>query len=178
MPTDMSPGQLRTQIVDYLQPAPYISQWYRDMPWFLDGKRLQYPSGQNFTSWAYTHLNIQHESRATLPVAIGQKRVDWQVGVIVCYQYRIPSTLDTGQSEDAWVDGLDATLQGIVDLLRADPTLGTTTGDWAGLVWQAGQENQDIRIQRDLPRIDKVSGQGTVHAWNLIEFALTQIIQA
>ena len=118
---------------------------------------------------AFVHLGDDSEDREALPGGLGLKDVNYDVVVVVCYQYKIPSGAMGGDEPDDWVDGLDAILNGIKARLHSDPALGNPA-----LISQAGQEPGDIRTSRQLPRV----AGGFVLSWNQIHFSLTEVVVA
>jgi hypothetical protein len=167
----MSSAKVRDAIVQFLkEPAiPGIQNVYRDVPWFVDGAAWEIYSYDGWAAIACVHINSTNETRVTLPFATGSKRVDHQVAVLIQYQYLIPNDLAPQEYEDSWVDGLDSVIDAVKERIRSNFTFNSN-----GVVWQAGEGQNDLSINRDVPRTDN----GRVHSWNVIEFSLTEIIQA
>lgn len=169
----MADGLVRQAVQAWLAGAsiPGLQKVYLDVPWFIDGNSWDLTSN-DWGAISMVHLNDSKESRLTLGAAIGgTKMAEHTVAVIVRYQYLIPDNLPTGQDFDAWVTGLDTIIDGIKDRIRSSPTLGTAPG---GVVFQAGQSQNDIRITRDMPLFDG----GRVWSWSAIEFDVTEVITA
>lgn len=176
----MSAGTVRHAIQSYLTGLGIdgIGKVYRDQPWDpIADDGWVFASGTTFGAMVVVHIEQQQESRITMPAAfpgrsfVGQKGVDYSVGLIVLYQYLIPNDLPSGTDTDVWVDGLDQILDDLRLGIQADPTLGCGS---AGPIFQAGQGANDLSITRDLPRRlpDKVL------SWQLINLTVTEIIQA
>jgi hypothetical protein len=156
-----------------------IQKFYQDMPWFIDGKSWKLFANNGWGSIAFIHLDTAFEDRIAINGATaqgmpqGKKTVRHTVSIVIQYQYLIPPTMPTGQVEDAWVGPLDQTIDLVKARLRSDPAMGTGVG---GVIFQAAQQQNDIRQTRDLP---VTSPQGSkVMSWNRIEFDVTEIITA
>lgn len=167
----MSDSAVRLAIQDFFANPKIdgIQRVYRDVPWFLDGAQWEVYDQRGWAAVCAVHLRSSNESRVTLPWKDGSKQVQHTVGMIIQYQYLIPTQFNFDEAEDSWVEGLDAIVDGIKDRIRSDYTMGHSD-----VIFQAGQDRNDIRIQRDVPIIDK----GRVVSWNVIEFNVTEIIQA
>jgi hypothetical protein len=161
----MPSAQIRSAIVKYFTNAPGLSSVAKDEPYFTPGQAW-INNGIPGTA-AFVHIDHQAESWATVGGALGQRVVEYDVALVIQYQYRIPAT-STGM--DGWVDGLDAVLDDVVKMLRADPTLGCGGN---GPVWQAGIKDMDIVLQRDLPVRDK---GGKIWSINYVMFKVTEIV--
>jgi hypothetical protein len=148
---------------------PGIQRVYKDIPWFIDGAQWDVASNNGWAAVAAVHLSTSNESRATLPWKTGQKEVDHTVGLVVQYQYLIPPQFTHDEAEDVWVDGFDTVIDGIKDRIRSDYTFNNPA-----VIFQAGENKNDIRITRDAPYIDK----GRVLVWAVLEFDVTEIITA
>jgi hypothetical protein len=167
----MSDQAVRAAIQAFLASPelPGVQKVYKDVPWFIDGAQWNVAGNDGWAGIISVHLNTSQESRVTLPALTGSKQVNHTIGLVIQYQYLIPTYFAPGEAEDSWVDGLDIIVDGIKDRIRSNPTFNSN-----GIIFQAGQDDSDIRITRDVPTIDV----GRVVAWNLIEFNLTEIIQA
>ena len=167
----MADGAVRVAIRNFFQSAniPGIQQVYLDVPWFIDGAQWDVLDGSGFAAVASVHLDTSSETRITLPWKTGSKQVNHTVGLILQYQYLIPSTFAPGEYEDAWVTGLDAIVDGVKNRIRSDYTFASTN-----IIFQAGQNGNDVRVTRDVPVVDI----GKVVAWVVVEFNVTEIIQA
>ena len=167
----MADGAVRKAVRDYLRTANItgLQSVYLDVPWFIDGARWDVYDTNGWAAVAAVHLNSSMESRITMPWKDGSKQVNHTVAIILQYQYLIPSQFGYDESEDAWVTGLDSIIDGVKNAIRADYTLGAPD-----IIFQGGQNNGDIRIIRDVPVVDN----GRVIAWNVLEFDVTEIIQA
>jgi hypothetical protein len=154
---------------------PGVHKVYRAQPWFIDGEQWQLDTQLGSGSVAFVHLNNDSDTRITLPAPntlngpVGNKAVRYDVGLVLLYQYLIPSSLLTAVPEDDWTNPLDATIDGVKDAIRSAPNLGDAT-----VIFQAGQDPDGLRITRDLPRLDN----GKVLSWNVVEFTVLEIITA
>lgn len=167
----MSAASVRAGIRDYLAAGGIagLSKVFLNYPWRVDGQTLDIDPARGWTAVAWPHLDQQSEHRLTFPAGSGSKQVDYRVGLLVVFQYLIPSDLQ-GADEDAWTVPHDQLLDALCARLRSDQTLG-------GAVLQAGEgEGEQLTIKRDLPRIDPAGG--ILHAWTGIEFTATEIVTA
>lgn len=160
----MPSKQIRQAIHDYFVGTSGIAQLSKDEPYFTPGQAW-INNGLPGTA-CFVHIETQNESWVTLGGVLGQRRVIYDVALVVEYQYTIQTTNPTF---DGWVDGLDQLLDDIVLKLRQDPTLGCG-GD--GPVWQAGTENMDLVIQRQLP----VRNAGKIWSTNFVMFKVNEIV--
>lgn len=167
----MADGAVRIAIRDFFQSPPIdgIQRVYLDVPWFMDGAQWDVQSQDGYAAVASVHLTTSNETRLTLPWKTGSKHVDHTVGLLLQYQYLIPPTFGPDEAEDAWVHGLDSIIDGVKDRIRSDYTFNNPA-----VIFQGGQDAQDIRVTRDVPVIDI----GKVVAWVVVEFNVTEIIQA
>jgi hypothetical protein len=167
----MSDAQVRLAIQEFFQTPAIdgIQRVFRDVPWFMDGAQWDVFDNRGWAAVASVHLDRSEETRITLPWKDGSKQVDHNVGLIIQYQYLIPATFGQDEYEDAWVDGLDAIVDAVKERIRSDYTFNNPN-----VIFQGGQTPNDIRIQRDVPIIDK----GRVVSWNVIQFSVTEILQA
>ena len=172
----MSHATVRAAVTAFFQPpaVPGLNAMFRAQPIIAGPDRLGLSTGggtgtPGFGAYGFVHLNESDESRVTVPYATGSKAVRYVVGLIVIYQWLTVQNTSGVQEVDAWVGPLDDLIGGIKDRLRSDPTLGNSD-----VVFEAGQADNDIRISQDLPRIDG----GVLHSWNLLEFDLTEIVEA
>jgi hypothetical protein len=162
----MAARQVRAAIRDYIAPTPGITRAFKDEPHFV-GEDAWYDENGVPGTVAYVHIDDERESRFVLTgdAATGQ-RIDYDVSIVILYQYLIP----TEEADPAdWVDGLDDLIGALKARLRADPTMGTGTG---GVIWQAAQEDGALHIARDLPKRDS----GVVRSWNVLQFKATEML--
>ena len=166
----MADGAVRQAIQNFfLNPSiDGVQHVYLDVPWFLDGAQWDVFDNRGWAAVASIHLDRSQESRITLPFGTGSKNVEHNVGLILQYQYLIPAKFQQGEFEDAWVTGLDQIVDAVKDRIRSDYTFNSN-----GVIWQSGQQANDIRITRDVPTVDL----GRVVSWNVVEFSVTEIIQ-
>lgn len=166
----MSDGAVRVALRDFFQ-TPVITglqKVYLDEPWIIQGANWNVDAG--WGAVGFIHLDTSKESRLTLGAAIGgSKRVEHTVGLVIQYQYLIPDTLPDGVDEDAWVGPFDQIIDAVKARIHSDPTLGSPS-----IIFQGGQDNDDIRVSRDLPQKDI----GKVIVFAVVEFNVTEIIQA
>ncbi|MGE0399942.1 MAG: hypothetical protein AB7T06_24720 [Kofleriaceae bacterium] len=158
-----------------------VQRVYKDAPWWIAGPTFEV-TPLTFGAALFVHIDRSRESRITIPAPdpqagrsidsgfVGQKLVQMTISVGIVYRYVIPSELTEEQLEDEWVTGLDGIIDGIKNRLRRDPLIGTT----ADTVFQAGQDDNDISIDHDLPTLDG----GHVMCFARIQFSLDQIITA
>jgi hypothetical protein len=168
----VSAGSVRAGIRDFVTAGNIdgLAKVYLDYPWRLAGTALAIDPARGWGAVAWPHLDHQGERRLTFPAGSGSKQVDYKVGLLTVFQYRIPPQLPDGADEDAWSPVHDAFLDAVVARLRSDQTLG-------GAVLQAGEGTdggEQLAIRRDLPRIDG----GILHSWTAIEFTATEIVTA
>jgi hypothetical protein len=161
----MPSAQIRSAIAAYFTGAPGLASVAKDEPYFTPGQAWVNNGLPGVA--AFVHIDHQSESWVTIGGALGQKAVEYDVALVIQYQYRIPAD---GSPTDSWVDGLDALLDTIVLMLRADPTLGCGGN---GPVWQAGIKDMDIVIQRDLPIRDN---GGKIWSINYVMFKTIEIV--
>jgi hypothetical protein len=158
--------QVRAALAAYIAPTPGISQMFKDEPWIVTAEAWETPDGLPGTV-AYVHIDSESETRVTVTGSPSAgKRVDYAVSIVILYQYVIP---DNPDGKDSWVDGLDDLLDALKARLRADPTMGTGAG---GVVWQAGQDDSDLSIARDLPKLN----HGKVLSWNAMQLRVTEML--
>lgn len=174
----MSSADVRAAVTAFMESPglPGLSQWFKSPPWFVDGDAWNLADNLGSGSVGMVHLTEKSESRITLPALqpnilgpVGQKAVRYKVGLVVLYQYLLPSATLAPVPSDDYVGQLDATLDAIEDRIRSDPNLGNPD-----VVFQAGQDQNDITIHRDLPR----RMPAKILAWTVVEFNLTEIINA
>lgn len=162
----MGAAAVRTALASYIAPTPGITAMFRDEPWIVTAEAWTTEEGLPGTV-CYVHINHESETRiaATGDGATG-KRIDYEVGIVILYQYTIP---DAPVGKDSWVDGLDQLIDTLKARLRADPTMGTGEN---GVIWQAGQNDGDLAIQRDLPKLH----HGKVISWNMLQLQVTEML--
>jgi hypothetical protein len=167
----MADGAVRLAVQEFFQSPPVvgIQKVYKDIPWFMDGAQWDVASNDGWAAVASVHLNTSQESRITLPWKVGQKQVEHTVALVIQYQYLIPVSFAPEEAEDQWVIGLDTVIDGVKDRIRSDYTFNNPN-----VIFQGGQDRNDIRVTRDVPVMDV----GRVIAWNVVEFNVTEIIQA
>jgi hypothetical protein len=167
----VSAAQVRTQVATFFQGAsiPGLNKVFTAPPWWADGSLWELNAQNGSGAIGALHIVSQDESRLTVPWQTGSKRVEYVLGLMVFYQFLQPQTL-APQTEDAWNGPLDVILDGIAAKIRSDPQCGIPQGE----VWQSGEDPHDVRIRRDVPR----NLPGKVLSWNVVEFHVTEIIEA
>jgi hypothetical protein len=168
----VSDGTVRVALRNFFQtPAiPGMPKVYLDQPTIIQGANWDVQTNLGWGAVGFVHLDASHESRVTLGAAIGgSKQVNHTVGLVVQYQYIIPPTYPAGVDEDAWVTPFDSIIDGIKARIHSDPTMGNSA-----VIFQGGQDQNDIRVTRDLPQDDV----GRVVVFAVVEFNVTEIIQA
>lgn len=168
----MSYTTVRNQIAAFLADPPIVGvqKVFRAPAYYTDGSTWNL--GATLTSSGsivYLHLASDEETRESLPAVEGLVDVDYNVMVIVAYQYLYASAADEVVSPDAWVDPMDATLQGIKDRIHSDPALGDPT-----IIKLAAQEPRTLRSRHDLP----VRWPGSLVLFTTIEFQATEVVVA
>lgn len=154
---------------------PGLVRVYKAQPWFVDGANWNLGTSVNGEpigsgAIAFVHIIDEYESRLTVPAVTGSKMMTYKCGLVVLYQYVIPSATFTSAGEDDWVTGLDDILDGTIARIRTDPTIGTGGNP----VFQLGQDPEDDKITSDLPR----RYEGVIASWNVIEFTAEEIVTA
>lgn len=178
VPATGDDNTFRAALVTYFSTLTGLEHVYQDMPLQILGNQWPLPAGQNWKAVAWVHIQHQTESRITLggqvgTMPTGQKQIDRQVQLAVLFQWRVPPQQSTRLLGDEWVKPIDDLLSQIKALIRNDPTLGTGP---AGEVFQAGQDQGDIRITRDTPRLSAQRSNAIL--WTRVEFNTTTIITA
>jgi len=182
----VSRAAVRNALYDYLTAGctgapgtvPGVARVYRAQPWFIGGSSWSLSVEGGSGAVAFIHFPDKNEQRVADPAesvstqVVGWKQVDYQVAVVVLYQYLIPSATQAQQlTGDEWVDPLDATLDGLESWIRADPTAGTGP---QGVVFEMAQSPGDLALPQDLPRIVN----GKVLSWQALHFTATEMIEA
>lgn len=174
----MSDTSVRAAVVAYFKTAtiPGLSTIYKEYPWRMLQTSFNLGLQGGFGAVGVVHLIDSTESRNTFGGLVGtapqgQKIVDHNIGLVLPYQYLVPSTLPAGTVEDAWIAPLDSIIDGVKSWIRQDPTMGTGAG---GAIFQAGQMNGGIKITRDPAQLN----EGIITVWNAVEFSLQEVITA
>jgi len=166
----VSTATVRSAIATFFEGASItgLHKVHAAPPYWADGSEWDLAGGQS-GAIAAVHLVADRESRITVPVLTGQKMVRYHVGLMVFYQWLLPSNTTTPVDEAAWADPLDVIIDGIKDRLRSDPNCGVPA-----TIWQAAQDPDDVTIQRDLPR----RLPGKILSWNVVEFSVYEVVTA
>lgn len=178
----MSTTTVRAAITSFLNanalggatPIPGINKVYTAPPYWADGNDWNLASQLGSGAVVAVHLPEESESRNTLPALTGQKRVDYLVGIMIFYQWLLPSGDFNSHPPDAWVYPLDTITDGLKAALRAAPNLGSPS-----VIFQAAQGRihggaPDLVIKRGLPR--RSSKGGKVLSWSALEFTAIEIV--
>ena len=177
----MSYAAVRAALVAWFEAANVtgLQQVYKDMPWFLDAAQWNITPARTWGAVGFIHIDSSSESRMTvgaqnplkLADTVGLKQVNYVVSLGLQYQFLIPATLANGDEADVWVDGLDSLIDALKTRIRSDPLQGASSS----VIFQAGQDDNDIRVESDLP----IHEPGVrVYSFHRIQFNLTEIITA
>lgn len=149
-------------------------------PWFLDGHAWDLDSGLGWGAVGVVHLLHEDERRIAMGGAHGGlKEVVYHIGISTTFKYVIPNGYDTTGTATTYRRALNTLLDGIRTRIRADRTLGTSSGGveigGTGSIVQAGEGdgtgNPDITIDRDLPTRDGAY----IVSRNLIQFQILEV---
>ncbi|MEC5149148.1 hypothetical protein [Cryobacterium sp. GrIS_2_6] len=168
----MSDGAVRVALRNFFQTPAIVGmpKVYLDQPTIIQGANWNVQVNLGWGAVGFVHLDTSHESRVTLGAAIGgSKQVNHTVGLVVQYQFLVPAAYPDGTDEDAWVTPFDSIIDAIKTRIRSDPTMGNSA-----VIFQGGQDQNDIRVTRDLPQDDV----GRVVVFAVVEFDVTEILQA
>lgn len=161
---------IQAYLVAGLPGIPGLNRVYRAQPWWVDGSVFNLAANAGNGAFAYLHLTHSDETRVSVPAVQGTTLVHYDVFVVVCYQFEIPSAaVDTTITEDSWVDACDDILQGIKDRIHADPNLGAPE-----VIFLAAQTPKKLTIDSDEPRVTA----GKVYSWHTVNIQVTEVIQA
>lgn len=163
--------------------VPGVLRVYKAMPWFVDGSTWELNTNLGSGAVVFLHLSHRGETRladpseGVTPTVVGVKQVDYDAFLVVLYQFLIPSAAQTpAVPEDSWVDPLDATVQGLKDLIHKDPTAGTGPvvdgGDGTLRVFEMGQDDGDLSDDEPIPR--RTSGK--IWTWPVLKFTVREVI--
>lgn len=172
---------------------PGLNWVYKAQPTFIDPTRWwvlpQEIGGSTAGTIGYLHLALVEDSRIALPAVDGQVMVGYTVALVLIYRYSIPSADQaTPMMGDEWIEGLDATLDGIKAWIRQDFNLGTaqTTfpteapgviyDQFPGVIWEAGKDEGDLAMRTDPPVRDEEGGE--VLSFQVLEFHAYEVITA
>lgn len=167
----MSSADVRAALFTYFSTAALtgVRRVYKASPWWVDGNEWNFAVDQGSATVAFLHIAEESESRNTVPAIFGQKMVTYKVLFYILFQYLIPAAATDGVSEDDWADPLDATIDAVKVLIRADPNFGAPD-----VIFQAGQDLSDLKTQRDVPFI--MADGGSLGSWNSITFTVDEIV--
>lgn len=176
----MSRAAVRDAVKSWLEGGNItgLTAVHRAPPRWMDGNEWQLSSTLGASAVAAVHINEEQATRISVPAPtvlmpggpVGQKMRSYRIGLMIFYQYLIPSGGLVAQAEDGWAAQFDTIIDGIVDRLESDPLIGTD----GSVVWQAAQEPGDPKVLTDIPR----ELPGKVLAWGVVEFTVDQVITA
>ena len=126
------------------------------------------PPGTPSGSVVWVEVTTSQEIRAGFggPVA-GKKKVTYDLMLHLSF------TSMQRLAEDA-MDDHDGQVEAILDLIRADRTLGTTISS-PSPIFVAGEETAGITVEAGVPRS---AGGGALEIWTVIKFQVVEIISA
>lgn len=167
----MGSADVRAAVATFIEGAaiPGLNRVHSAFPYWADGSEWDLAANLGSGAIAGVHLAADKESRIALPYPTGQVMVDYTVALGIWYQFLLPSNTLTPVDVAAWADPLDVIIDGVKDLIRSDPNCGMPA-----VVWQSGQDKDDLRIARDVPR----RLPGKVLSWNVLEWSVHEIIEA
>lgn len=176
----MSSATVRAALQAYFvaHPIANLNKIYKAPPYWADGGNWQIETNSTDAAAAVAaiHLIDENESRLTLPApsvsfpgaAVGNKGVHYRAGLMIFYQWMLPSNTQVTVETDQWTESFDAIIDGVKQILRNDPNLGNPS-----VIFEAGQDPSDLKTIRDFPRVYE---SGVLVCWASIEFAVTEII--
>lgn len=167
----MSSATIRGIVATFFETAsiPGLNKVFPAPPYWADGSLWDLNLQTGAGAIAAIHIVEEHEQRLTVPVLTGSKMIHYELGLMIFYQF-LQAQAVAAKDEAAWSAPLDVIIDGVKDRLRSDPQCGVP----GGAVFQSAQDANDVRIRRDLPRISKTK----ILAWNVVEFAVDEIVTA
>lgn len=162
--------------------VPGVTAVYGAIPWFVAGTQWELSNDFGSGAIAFLHLEelgetrIADPSQGVTPHVVGMKLVEYQVDLVVLYQFMIPSgSQAAAASPDSWIDPLDATLQALKDLIHADPTAGTgPDGTDTRTIFEMAQQPGDLKVSPQLP----MRTPAKIWTWPVLQFSATEAIFA
>jgi hypothetical protein len=162
--------------------VPGVSTFYGAIPWFVAGSQWELSTDFGSGAIAFLHLEdlgetrIADPSEGVTPGVVGMKLVEYQVDLVVLYQFLIPSASQADAAPpDSWIDPLDATMQALKDLIHADPTAGTgPNGTNTRVIFEMGQQPGDLKVPPQLP----MRTPAKIWTWPVLQFSATEAIFA
>jgi hypothetical protein len=177
-------------VVNWFSPPAVIglNKVYDCAPWFQDGSDWDLAGQLGWGATGFVHLAHEAETREAMGGTVGGlKKVVYDVGLVLLFQYLIPAGVDVNASGTGYRRPLNQLLEGVKTRLREDRTLGAASGVSGlggveiapgGSILAAGEgdgsSGADIVIDRDIPRKDL----GKVWSWQLVEFKVIEIVAA
>lgn len=167
----MASADVRAAVTTFFQNANIagLNKVHSAPPFWADGSEWKLNLQGGSGSIGALHLVEDQESRIAVPALTGVKQVHYQVGLMIFYQWLLPSGTLTPVDEAAWAGPLDTIIDGVKARLRSDPNCGMPS-----VVWQSAQDPNDVTVRRDLPRLMS----GKVLSWNVVEFHVYETITA
>lgn len=167
----MGYATIRAAVAGWIAPpnVPGLTTVYPAQPKMVSGADYgvfpvdTYNLGQQAAGcFAYVHIDDTRETRiATGGATSGIKQVTYSVGVV------FPFLAVRAANDGSYIGAWDAIADGLKARLRANRTLGQD-----GLVvWQAGEDADDLHIASDLPRQDNA---GNVYIWSVLELSVIE----
>ena len=159
----MSRATVRAAVAQWFDPAyvPGLFATHRAEPKIIPGSDYGLEAfggnlGAGSGAYAIVHIADERERRVAIGGAhSGMKHVTYDIALVVHFRSVKPDALEA-------MDDYDALIEALKQRLRADRNLGQN-----GLViWQAGEDGDDIHIQSDLPAED----DGSIYIWSVLEF--------
>ena len=155
------------QVQSFLAPTQGITTLYKDAPWEMTGDNWQ----TNNLPGTPAFLHVEHitESRVAMGGEHGGwKQRDYQVALVLLYQYVIPSDVT---SKDVWVVGRNTLIDNVIARIESDRAFGSVGGT---PIFEAGNQDAGISATFDFPHWDQ--GGGKVRNWVRVEFKVTEMI--
>lgn len=161
-----------------------VGDVYRDAPYWIGGESFPFQvTNGEYAAVLFVHLDTSRESRITLPAPappnrtaangfVGSKLVSYVISIGILYQWMIPGNTLEAPKNDEWVVPLDYIIDTLKARIRSDPNLGASPT----IVFQAGQDNDGISLDQDLPSLDP--GGGIVKCFARLQLSLDEIITA
>ena len=182
----MSSDSVTDALVAWLD-APNViglSRVYDEAPWYVEPTSWDLAAQLGWGAVGFIHINHEQEHRVAMGGSQGGiKQIDYDVGVVLCFQYLIGSTIDPDSGSTGYRRPLNQLLDGVRARLRQDRTIGTAPGvdglggieiEPGGSILQVGEgdgtSGVDITVTRDLPR----RAPGKIWSWQLVEFKVVE----
>lgn len=155
------------QVQSFLAPTQGITTLYTDAPWEMTGDNWQ----KNDLPGTPAFLHVEHITESRIAMGGehgGWKRRDYQIALVLLYQYVIPSDV---ASKDVWVVGRNTLIDNVIARIESDRAFGSVAGV---PIFEAGNQDDGISATFDFPHWD--TGGGKVRNWVRVEFKVTEMI--